>query len=681
MAYHSRNIESSLQLLQRLQANGARWMAGVQSREQVAQSLSYYLTKCGIDAHSLPPLIHIAGTKGKGTTATITEQILHTTGFRTGLFTSPHILSVTERFRVGCQDIGEAEYLDSFWTIWDAVSSDALNDPGLSIPKCQHPMVGSSIYSADPTIPSPLPPPLPGFAMLLLVGLRIFIEKKVDTLILEAGVGGTLDPTNALPLSRYLASGITLIDFDHTNLLGKTITDITSEKAGIIKPGVPVFTLPQVHSEVLPLLQIVSRAQMTRLYVCNESTVADTFAHSRSEYTTPPEFRSNSALAVALADAVMHRIGDYSTRPSILPFPTNVQGPEDGPKPSEAVACQPNWKRTGIRPPELQLEEILTTKTWTWDMSSNESMLKSSFSKAIRNASMLGRWQIIGVQESKEGKLMSVSMHAEELGSENTAPLENTVQFYLDGAHTAHSITRSSSWFQWASASAIPTGTSSKKTLLFYCGIDRSVFSLFLPLLEMDWDEVVFADIDHHDQPEKSSVFQISKSVKSRNARTASELFIQELRNWTQENQVPMEKSIILLDKANEILVCQDVKREIAISFEDKEEPAGTSSPQTVEPNNDISNSSWAQLLGSFWELLHSDKGRAILQLLSDELSLTLSQKPAPVKVYSSVAPAIRHLCSNELDVPTRCHQVFATGSMYLVGAILSATNWKNCPK
>jgi folylpolyglutamate synthase len=79
-----RTVAATLRLLQRMQAHGLPWMARVSTRETVAQAMSYYLTRLGVDAASLPPVIHIAGTKGKGSTAAFTESILRHSGLRTG---------------------------------------------------------------------------------------------------------------------------------------------------------------------------------------------------------------------------------------------------------------------------------------------------------------------------------------------------------------------------------------------------------------------------------------------------------------------------------------------------------------------------------------------------------------------------------------------------------------------
>ncbi|KAL4575059.1 hypothetical protein LXL04_021900 [Taraxacum kok-saghyz] len=160
-------------------------------------------------------IIHVAGTKGKGSTCVFTESILRSCGFRTGLFTSPHLIDVTERFQLNGKDISKEKFLAYFWWCWDRLKQKCIDD----IPM--------------PTL----------FRFLALLAFKLFSEEQVDVLILEVGLGGKTDATNVV--KTPVVCGITPLGYDHTEVLGNTLGEIAGEKAGIFKKGVPAFTVSQ----------------------------------------------------------------------------------------------------------------------------------------------------------------------------------------------------------------------------------------------------------------------------------------------------------------------------------------------------------------------------------------------------------------------------------------------------
>ncbi|KAJ6902182.1 hypothetical protein NC651_019840 [Populus alba x Populus x berolinensis] len=167
------------------------------------------------EAISEMKIIHVAGTKGKGSTCTFTESILRNCGFRTGLFTSPHLIDVRERFRLDGKDICEEKFLAYFWWCYDRLKEKSTED-----------------------VPMPT-----YFRFLALLAFKIFSAEQVDVAILEVGLGGKFDATNVV--QKPIVCGIASLGYDHMEILGDTLAQIAGEKAGIFKDGIPAFTVPQ----------------------------------------------------------------------------------------------------------------------------------------------------------------------------------------------------------------------------------------------------------------------------------------------------------------------------------------------------------------------------------------------------------------------------------------------------
>ncbi len=162
------------------------------------------------------PAVLIAGTNGKGSTAATLASILQASGLRTGLYTSPHLVRINERFRIG----GEAIPDDDFALLHDVIDRTAER------------LVGEGELPWHPSF----------FEMLTAMAFEYFARRQVDIAVLEVGMGGRLDATNVV---EPRVSVITDISLDHQKFLGNTVAEIAREKAGIIRPGGVVVTLPQ----------------------------------------------------------------------------------------------------------------------------------------------------------------------------------------------------------------------------------------------------------------------------------------------------------------------------------------------------------------------------------------------------------------------------------------------------
>jgi len=186
-----------------------------QSRQLKLDRMRQLLSRLGQPDAGLK-IVHVAGTKGKGSTSAMIAAMLTAAGYRTGLFSSPHLERIEERFAVD----GQPCTADELVTLINRTKSDA------------RAMDEEAAADGDPNGGPTY------FELTTAMALLHFVERKTDAAILEVGLGGRLDSTNVcLPL----VSVITSISFDHMRQLGNTLASIAREKAGIIKPGVPVI--------------------------------------------------------------------------------------------------------------------------------------------------------------------------------------------------------------------------------------------------------------------------------------------------------------------------------------------------------------------------------------------------------------------------------------------------------
>jgi dihydrofolate synthase / folylpolyglutamate synthase len=155
-------------------------------------------------------VVHVAGTNGKGSVCAMIDSICRAQGYRTGLFTSPHLVTFRERIRVNGEMVSKDAIANGLTAIRNVVAD----------------------WDPHPTF----------FEVTTALALKCFSEAEMDVVILETGIGGRLDATNAVQSD---VSVITQIDFDHKEWLGNTLAEIASEKAGIIKPAIPVVCAPQ----------------------------------------------------------------------------------------------------------------------------------------------------------------------------------------------------------------------------------------------------------------------------------------------------------------------------------------------------------------------------------------------------------------------------------------------------
>lgn len=201
--------------------------------------------------------IHIAGTNGKGSTSAMIAAVLKTTGFKVGLFTSPHMVSFTERIRVDDVEIEEREVVELTREVREIIESTQR-----SAPSTQH----SAISTEESTLnvePRTLNLNPTFFEFVTAMGFLYFKREGVEWAVVETGMGGRLDATNVLAPE---VSVITNISYDHGEFLGETLEEIAGEKAGIIKKGVPVVSSAQ-EPEAMEVINGKAAEKGTDLFV------------------------------------------------------------------------------------------------------------------------------------------------------------------------------------------------------------------------------------------------------------------------------------------------------------------------------------------------------------------------------------------------------------------------------
>jgi dihydrofolate synthase/folylpolyglutamate synthase len=237
-------------------------------------------------------VIHVAGTNGKGSTCAFLASILERAGKRVGVFTSPHLVSINERIRVNQRLISDEEFVDVFEDIMQVI--ELAKQQGIAHPSF--------------------------FEFVFLMAAKYFQKQQVDYVIFETGMGGRLDATNVVKPALCV---ITSVDLDHTQFLGDTLEKIAGEKAGIIKPEIPVIYFDR-KNEATAVIQEYAEKMHADLYLVEkkqykiinftEKTIDFSFDSGYYRYSSLQIRKTglyqveNAILAVKAYELLMNRI-------------------------------------------------------------------------------------------------------------------------------------------------------------------------------------------------------------------------------------------------------------------------------------------------------------------------------------------------------------------------------------
>lgn len=235
-------------------------------------------------------ILHVAGTKGKGSTCAFVDSILrqyhntHGVPRKIGLFTSPHLVAVRERIRIDGDPISEHVFAKTFFEVWDRLEATK---------PAPHP-------AADDIVTRGGVDGKPVYARFLtLMSWHVFLQAGVGAAVYETGIGGEFDATNLVP--HPLAAGISALGIDHVFALGATVDRIAWHKAGIMKPGSPAFTVVGQPPEASAVLEARAAERGVAL------RVLDVDARLRGVAVRPDAVfqKKNATLAIALAEAAL----------------------------------------------------------------------------------------------------------------------------------------------------------------------------------------------------------------------------------------------------------------------------------------------------------------------------------------------------------------------------------------
>ncbi|MBQ7016991.1 MAG: bifunctional folylpolyglutamate synthase/dihydrofolate synthase [Firmicutes bacterium] len=270
------------------------WLEGVPmyGKKDGTRNMEKLMARFG-DPQDQIPVIHVAGTNGKGSCCAMLSQILQESGYKVGLYTSPHLVEYTERIRVNGKQITKEDWVKLGMKVKEVAEAIA---------------AGGDNHATF-------------FELVTAIGFLYFAQEQVDVILLETGVGGRLDATNVVKKPRLCL--ITSISLDHTKVLGDTLPQIAAEKAGIIQPGAPI-----VLAQNVPQVQEVVRgvAAEKESFYCYSGTViaddegsyrGDSFSYEGLETALIGDYQVQNVSAVLCAVKLLQEQGWKITEESL----------------------------------------------------------------------------------------------------------------------------------------------------------------------------------------------------------------------------------------------------------------------------------------------------------------------------------------------------------------------------
>ncbi|XP_078685851.1 folylpolyglutamate synthase, mitochondrial-like [Branchiostoma floridae x Branchiostoma belcheri] len=411
--------EEAVQALNTLQTNAQtleriRRERGRNAHNSLPQ-MQAFMDRVGITLDEIDGLsvIHVSGTKGKGSVCAMCESILRAHGYKTGFYSSPHLVQVRERIRINGQPISRDDFSKYFWSCYNKLAQTKDAHSG--------------------TMPA-------YFRFLTIMAFHVFIEEKVDVAVIEVGIGGAYDCTNIV--RSPVVCGITSLGLDHLPLLGDTIDKIAWHKAGIIKTGIPAFTVEQPEGAI-EVIANQAKEVKAPLHLSPSLDMYDWEGREAKLGLPGDHQRINATLALQLCHTWLQRRAETQEIDGI------ANGELEATSSSEGASSPAN---------EEDKSEVPTAQPFA---------ITERFAQGVESCLWPGRSQTL-----KRGN----------------------VTYYLDGAHTQRSVQVCVKWFRETALTEEKTIAGPvARVLLFNVTGDRNPLSLLKLLMPCQFDCAVFS--------------------------------------------------------------------------------------------------------------------------------------------------------------------------------------------
>lgn len=356
------------------------------------------------------PTIHIAGTNGKGSVSSLVASILQASGFTVGRFNSPHLISVLDSITINDKPVALDLYNDARRIVEDVNSESS---------------IGAS-----------------SFELLTATALTLFESAKLDIVVLEAGMGGRTDATNAVSDDRILVSALTAVDLDHQKFLGDTVDAIATQKAGIARKGRPFIIGPQKYPDVMVSVRAVVEELGADL-VCARPAVTRTWDEA-VDGPAEPDVSSSSPLRPAAVRPV-------SLSMPCFPDPILAQLPLHGDHQLDNLGVASNI-----------VSSLLTHPSSIHQLPFRSKITPSTIATGVRSTTWAGRLSFHNVPLSRL-----------YLPSSGTTDHDESLVVLADGAHNPASASVLGSYLSHLLES-IPIGGLNELSLTFVLALSHS---------------------------------------------------------------------------------------------------------------------------------------------------------------------------------------------------------------
>ncbi|KAI9221822.1 Mur ligase [Blastocladiella britannica] len=412
-----------------------------------------YVERAGYQVDDLNRLglIHITGTKGKGSTAALAESALRSVGRRgdgltikTGLYTSPHLMEVRERIRIDGAPLSRDKFALYFFELWDRLKASEAR------------------YISEAVAVGMIPMPN-YFRFLTILAFHVFMREETNATLLEVGIGGQHDSTNII--TGPVVTGIASLGYDHVAILGSTLTEIGRQKAGIMKRGAPCVVAPQPAEGMRALVDYgreIGSPVVLAAPLPDTAVVGLAGAHQRV----------NAALAASLALVYLHRTADTTTASSLM-LPTRAL----------AIGADADYRALAAQYMGTAAAAAMGADARVDARAErDEAATYASVDTAVPEAVALPMVPAVahGIAEARWPGRAHVVRGAPRDG----------VDVYADGAHTTESLRACARWF--AAETTTSSSTTARRHLVFNLTHARDAAALLAPLAPHPWDSVTF---------------------------------------------------------------------------------------------------------------------------------------------------------------------------------------------